>query len=396
MLAEIFTHCVDPTTPLDQVESGEWAISRVCRKWRGVAIARPYLWSHFVFPVAGPEKALRRLERISKIKLERTNNTAPLFVRFRNQGSRGAGILGMLLACSAQWREITFDDERDVFRFLKHGLRAAFPQLRKLELDSSDPLLHGEDESTRFDMITSLPALTDVSMNLHYQSLPPQLHLPWSQLRCCVLRDFKMSDVLRIISLLPLAASVSAMDLEPGSRPATTIESRIGALELHGFILDSINFLDMLRAPSLKKLVLSRAYCYNKTGQLALFLGRSGCTLEHLRIESGSNFSILEILRLTGMKGVVRLDLDYITYLRNVLELLDRGDSSLVPNLRTLVWRKRPDFDEQEMVIMGLLSHRNPSVRRLPFARGSFLKRFLVDWMLLFWRNRRNTSVTCK
>ncbi|KAJ7639236.1 hypothetical protein FB45DRAFT_1001170 [Roridomyces roridus] len=379
MLAEIFTHCVDRTTPLN-VDAGEWVISRVCRKWREMAIACPHLWAHFVFPGPSPKNARRRLERFLKknarsqlerileTKLQRARNTA-LFIRFRNQGSRSDGILGMLFAFSPQWKEIAFDDKHDVFRFLKHGRRATFPQLRKLELDGPEPLLDEDDsnESTRFDTIASLPALRDVSMNLHRQSFPPQL-LPWSQARRCVLRNPKLSDVLAIISLLPLAASASIMDVEPGRSPPTPTESRIGALELYSSVLGHIDFLDVLRAPFLKKLVLSRAYSVNKTFQIAQFLGRSGCTLEHLRIEYGSDSSILGILTLPRMKGVVRLDLYSTTCLRYLLEALGKVDSSLAPSLRTLVWRKRSDFDEA-LDVMGLLRHRNPSVRSFPFGR---------------------------
>ncbi|KAJ7639219.1 hypothetical protein FB45DRAFT_1055377 [Roridomyces roridus] len=370
ILAELFAHCVDVTKPLDPLAGDAWVISRVCRRWRAVALACPELWSHF----AVSEKPMKHLQDFICIQLERVPHPAPLYIRFRDPYTPLADIMDLFLAVHDRWQDVAFFSHHNFTQFVEHACRIPFPRLRKLQLYSSVLKSLQKDETT-FDIVDSFPALVEVLLELRYRHFPSQLHLPWSQLRRCTLWEARTSDVLRILALLPTSSSASVLGAEHdrfAAAPPSPTESQINSLELdYCHPLFNTNLFGVLRAPALKKLALNHGYqpaC--RPSKVLSFLGRSGCALEHLRVQGGVNSRASVLGFLAGVNELERLDVDGITDLPEVLEALGSGTgevSLMVPNLKTLAVRATSALEGLD--VLRLLESRNPTVRKVSFDR---------------------------
>ncbi|KAJ7639245.1 hypothetical protein FB45DRAFT_1134504 [Roridomyces roridus] len=386
ILAEFFVHCMDVTKPLDPKKGEAWVVSRVCRRWRAVAIACPELWLHFVLP----KKPIKHLRDFVRIQLGRAPYPSSLSIRL-HKGPQD--VMDLFFVAHTQWDEVVLHTNSALAQFARRARNTGtpFPRLKKLEVndDWSSRLLEGEDRGAYFGLVQSLPALTNLFLDARTELFPKQLVLPWSHLQHCTLWSFVTSDVLWILALLPPSASVIIRGIhderafphsQTASLQASKTWSKISTLEFDNCSrLFTTTLLQVLHVPSLRKLAFrhDRGKSSAATlGEVADFLDRSGCVLEHLRVGGVplSDAGVLGILdRGHGAmwtNELIRLDVHWITDLRETLEALGRGTaegSVLLPNLGTLAVRGTSAFESVD--VLGLLKSRNPTVRRLPFGR---------------------------
>ncbi|KAJ7639238.1 hypothetical protein FB45DRAFT_787928 [Roridomyces roridus] len=383
ILAEFFAYCVDVSEPLDPKKGEAWVVSRVCCRWRAVAIACPELWSHFVFP----KEPIKHLQDSIHVQLERAPYPSPLSIRVQGAYEVPRDVMDLLFAAHARWEELVLRNNRDLVKFVRRAHNTQFPRLKKLEIndDLSSRLLDGQDPAATFDIVQSFPALTNLYVDARNELLPTQLDLPWSQLQHCTLWCFLTADVLRILPLLPPCASVVIRAIHDADAPQAS-QMAVSKVMISTLEFDNCErrltttLLAVFRAPSLRKFVFRHNHWSRAAAapiEVANFLTRSGCALEHWRVEGAplSDAGVLGILKrghdTRWMNELIRLDVHRITdKLRELLKALGRetGEGKvLVPNLRTLAVRGSSELEGVD--VLGLLKSRNPTLRRLPFER---------------------------
>ncbi|KAJ7621466.1 hypothetical protein FB45DRAFT_1032716 [Roridomyces roridus] len=349
MLSEIFRLSSNVTAPFDPAHNHAWVVARVCRRWRSVAVTTSELWNHFILtPYAFDPTPVRMPhvpQRFWQTQLERAHN-APLTIRLA--------------------RDITFFENQDFARFASLGI--AFPLLRKLavhdDMSFGRPVL--PTDAPDADLVASLPALTHLGLTLGTEPFPPQLRLPWSQLRTCDFRSFRTSDIREILPLLSPGSHLTLRvpDVSEGAGGATPIVTRIQSLEIAGGSRQSRSeLLSVLVAPRLQKLLIMHVE-YEDTDPtlISTFLYRSGCKLRHLRVVGIAHPTrgLVDLLESPAVRGVIRLDVGHVhpDEWANLFE--DFEERRLVPDLQTLVLRG----NLRRVRTAQLLANRNPTFRK--------------------------------
>ncbi|KAJ7649966.1 hypothetical protein FB45DRAFT_886452, partial [Roridomyces roridus] len=184
MLSEIFVRCVDADATFDPVNNAGWVLARVSRRWRSVALTTPDLWSHFVFRDYDYMQTRIHLpipsRRFWEMQLERAQ-LAPLSIRFTVATTDE--LADIFFPVAHQWKEITFVNNWHFSLFVNLGID--FPCLKKIILNDASYLggLVFPANAPDADLVTALPALTDLALRLQSSApFPTQLRLPWSQL----------------------------------------------------------------------------------------------------------------------------------------------------------------------------------------------------------------------
>ncbi|KAJ7649759.1 hypothetical protein FB45DRAFT_1075413 [Roridomyces roridus] len=277
ILAEIFSRCVDPDAAFDPLGNEVWILARVCQRWRAVASDTPELWRNFVLKGTGGNLTLSL-----KIQLDRARS-APLSICFWAPWT--LDVMDIFLDVPAQWVDVQLSHTAVSNRFLSQD--SHFPRLRRLEITGYwSPLLEGRT-STKVDMVDSLPALEDLSLDLHRQPFPRQLLLPWSQLGTCTLRQLRTLDILWILSLVSQDTHVSLLDFDSGP-DFVARESPIRSVEIGGSSSAyTQNMLSAMILPNLEKLEIGWAGGPDISPGVISLLNRSGCHLKHLRLSQG-------------------------------------------------------------------------------------------------------------
>ena len=207
--SEIITEIISWATATDDVtldtRYGIWAFSRVCQRWREVALSTSSFWSRIFIDIDRrftSEHKVNRLQECVNTILSRTGNHA-LSLRFaydpENGYARDAAdsSIHLFVEHAPQWREVSFTIPGESFAFLR-SVEGRISILQKLDLHFHSNL-DGECVEGRY--FSYAPSLQKVSFcsDLVYPELIP---LPWSQIT-----EYKASgikgDALESLKLMP-------------------------------------------------------------------------------------------------------------------------------------------------------------------------------------------------
>ncbi|KAJ6617665.1 hypothetical protein B0H10DRAFT_2032427 [Mycena sp. CBHHK59/15] len=340
LLCEIFAftlpqmHERSPSAP--QMHESPWVLGHVCRHWRTLALVCPPLWSCFVIASDMPARALPVLLQ----QLERAGG-APLDVLFRwNQGDLWKAhtdeARSAFIAHCARWRrlhlQIAIVDlmpqlqlaaargnvpllrelvcTGEALRYLKDGLLADAPNLRKVVLDDSG------------NRVSDVP-------------------LPWSQITSYTasfsgLQHFNALRMAPNVVECYITFSMSYSNLFPDPGASLTLR------HLRRLTVTNDKFLDCLVAPALEDLRIEGAI-----DRVLPFVQRSACALTHLALQT-CRTSALVLDLLQSLPSLASLwfgspgpaDTNTI-----ILALTLRGAGPcLCPNLTSLSWCDTKDY----------------------------------------------------
>ncbi|KAJ7171970.1 hypothetical protein C8R46DRAFT_1257594 [Mycena filopes] len=136
LVAEIFLHCLDrkPVTP--HVNTAPLVLSRVCRRWRAIALCTPELWSYLVVPIHPSEDEIAMYQ----MWLSRACRT-PLSLRLEDGGDIRYLLQPLypldtftqtVIGMSRQWRSLDIDANPRTVASILRSLAGKLPLLKTL------------------------------------------------------------------------------------------------------------------------------------------------------------------------------------------------------------------------------------------------------------------------
>ncbi|KAL0564759.1 hypothetical protein V5O48_017278 [Marasmius crinis-equi] len=342
VLLEIFQHCCHTNTLSDPQVPPALALSRVCGRWRDIAVSSPRLWSSITISQFRSRDKVEHSRRqrmttcLTRLFLERSKN-APLKLKLRfpwdpSEVDYSNGmVMDLLGAQSKRWEELTID-ETELYASSAAG-DIDLPILKRLTLLTESP--DSMSSSLILDRFAHCPALTslctDVALTAH------RLSLPWANIRTLTLQGCADGeDQLFILSLCSssvqrltfvdvetndwgswegdriLADMVTSLSLQadPWSDVDTSVVqhltlSRLSSVDIGTKLHDQPN-------------PFSRFARSDESVHLEELIQRSSCTITSLRLQSTmlTDVQVLSLLRL--MPRLKDLDIgEYISEANN-------------------------------------------------------------------------------
>ncbi|KAJ7067412.1 hypothetical protein C8F01DRAFT_1051907 [Mycena amicta] len=327
------------------------ALSSICRLWRNIVLATPLLWRRIHIGV-------RRLDRWQR-------NSSQILQRTALQLARSSGVpltlhidayqipadppvlalLDLLLSRAKQWRVASLKlKEKHLEHIAKSG--KSFPALTKLTLAVSFP-----SNVHRFFM--ALPALRDLTLDnvedgMNISDLTV-LHIPWTQLQICELRQWRFTDVIHILPLLSLHSTLSLVACRPAESEhiLSPVHSQASALSFTscGKTL-MVQLMFILTTPTLTAFGLLGLTHINPS-QVVDFLRRSQCSLKHIALDLHGlrlrdDVDLRELFESEFIRDAIHLDCQLRYNAPNhlrVASLLVSESGTLLPMLRVLTVR---------------------------------------------------------
>ncbi|KAJ7589488.1 hypothetical protein C8J56DRAFT_938714 [Mycena floridula] len=121
ILFEIFVHCVqqdhDPEKTNLDISQSPWSLTRVCRRWRNIAVARPSLWTDIrIISTQNLHYGLDyhstffRWTRLLGIQLIRSRSLPlNLYITSQSTFPRQSSLLALLFSTSPRWKSLSLD-----------------------------------------------------------------------------------------------------------------------------------------------------------------------------------------------------------------------------------------------------------------------------------------------
>ncbi|KAF7312669.1 F-box domain-containing protein [Mycena indigotica] len=391
LLSEIFSHLVDPWFSTFNRRNPVWALTKVCVRWREIAVHDPRFWRDIncrdwiaddiekTSTHSNYSRAVNRTElQVSRsaqapLTLELIPGPAPTLTY---------DIFARLLASSDRLESaILILDNNLMQRFLEH--KAGFPALKRLRIASTD-----EQDEAIPKLLQGLTALEDLRFvdQLRPQWLPSLVPV-WNRLNNCELKHCVVDDVLLVMphflpgTRLAIVSGLFARDLE-SLKPVE---------ECHIFSLsfDQCNdmyiteVLNNTTAPSLKRLAIWQ-YQREPFDTLSAMLTRSSAALTHLALglpsisnvpdfDVTSTISLLAFLNSSHGESLVDLDLQLfdsyhsannhlvksLALIPSTWQLAPHLPLPSLPNLRALALRGYMDdgYDGERRLLMFAAHH---------------------------------------
>ncbi|KAJ7753491.1 hypothetical protein B0H16DRAFT_1459388 [Mycena metata] len=253
---------------------------------------------------------------------------------------------------SPRWEDITID--ADMFIDLTPS-SYTFSSLKNLTLLNISSI-------AKVDLLTSLPAIVNLTLELDGNAFPRDMLIPWSRLHTCNFHDLQSLDLLWVLPQLAHDANVTvhqafASDPRRGSASETTFVGSLKLVDFSGTFL--IDVLAHLVAPALHTFFIAGSVADRVPGMgraIVAFLGLAKRTLKCLLVHiTLSEDDLVLILESPHLRDVVHLDISASIFSPKAIAAL--GASSL-PALRKLVLCQSR-LDETGL-LAALATHQQP------------------------------------
>ncbi|KAJ6456262.1 hypothetical protein C8R47DRAFT_188965, partial [Mycena vitilis] len=279
LTTEIFIYTL-PTYPCCTRLTGRGSpttLTRVCRRWRDIAISIPVLWRAILLQNSNLDLVNAWLAR---------SGSHLLSLRCLDVDVSDATIEA-IIPHRARWEHVSLESWHT--RAPLPAIDMPLPQLRELEIHIS-----GGDQ-----VIDFLPTFTDVpqltAVTLWDFVIPPDL-LPWSQLTSLIFVEHYPSQCTQILLQTPILEHCELI-LSPDHSPQPDIHlPRLERLILGWYSNDGndpeIEYLHSFVVPALRSLQLPEAFLGpDPIATLQAFLPKSQCKLHELHITGERSFS---------------------------------------------------------------------------------------------------------
>ncbi|KAJ6472766.1 hypothetical protein C8R47DRAFT_1199902 [Mycena vitilis] len=290
IVSEIFVHFL-PLYPKCPESIGVYSptvLTKICSKWREIALATPALWRAVSVCMSGEKILLRMCRRNIPFERQlRTSNIwlgrsrcSPLSVKLITDDGqiRSAETFATVLNTQARWEHLKLSSVGDL-----PATGEAMPLLRYLHLKrrKSGPTIFALREA---------PLLRTVVIDIEEIV---NVILPWTQLTSASLRTQSSTQCLRILRQT-IALVHCKLDLIFDTETDQLIEIPLPCLE--SLVLDHPwdepscgGFLNCFIVPELQSLQTSNQILEpNPIESLTSFISNSGCKLQELRIAGGA------------------------------------------------------------------------------------------------------------
>jgi hypothetical protein len=367
IIREIFARATEPDPELwtrrSCVHSAFTALilTRVCRRWREIAISFPLIWSHIGIDITSsiPDSKINDITLLLSLQLHRASHH-PLTISLYSEGdqlARMAPLLPSLAASAATWEELCISS--DVIPGLT-SIQGQLPLLQRLFLLPSERELddHTGIVLTTFEACPSLNTLNGFIVSLR------RMGLPWSQIKYSSLffsdalhkgRSAGSGELLEAHSLLRSMTQLDTLQLWLSFKdhkskpqqfalhlpaPSTTNLPKLTSLSLHceGY---AGNFLQAMQF-ALPDLGWLSIYNMSASMYTSLLDFLKGSTYEFTSLSLvGHEFSDPQLLTLLDGMWVEELELSPFVYHPHsplVRKFMDSDDDDVFPFLFELVY----------------------------------------------------------
>ncbi|KAJ7646499.1 hypothetical protein FB45DRAFT_1018815 [Roridomyces roridus] len=278
LLAEIFTVVVrdefyrrSNSGPMSEYP---WVLTRVCRRWRAVAVGTHSLWS-WVFLDLDVMPGVGGVVSRTKLFCERSGNS-PLEIKIeqRREKPKRHDVFNVVLAHAERWQYLSLSLPGESVLAINSDMLGRLDALTTLRIRTA--------VGTRFepiDSFTTAPNLTAVCLWTY--NVTPPFPLPWKQLTCL---STTLASNKEALSILPQLSHIVELrlvfrDSAVGVLPPNSITLVcLRSLEMrqHGLNhVTSSSLLDCLTCPILEHLMTERTALVDT---VLRFIARSGCS----------------------------------------------------------------------------------------------------------------------
>lgn len=406
ILSEIFKALPrDPEVEPFGISNSPVLLTRVCSRWREVAISIQSLWDIIDFTV-DDKLNIKPFSMVMWFTWLSRSGVRPLSIRVQFEPSRVSDfpyseIITMLTSCSNRWRHVYIVAPFSFRQF--PSFQGSLPILQSLTVISNNPVAPSH-----------LPPISGVAPNLQAVTLDSQslilmrYWVPWSQLKLFFGGHIPIDKCLFILEHCEKLTSCELL-CQGRARTIHTpqcpqLRPNLQRLGIHIDDKNSCSYIfDYLTCPALKSLhmqPLTNRRLVWPQDHLSTFLARSGCSLQGLSLHDISLEDLHLVTCLAELPSLNELDIrecddplppvmwhlfDRMTY-GNQLGL---GDEStlLVPKLKVL--KLEINFVPQGEILEEMIQSRwdlleGKRVARLESVRLKF--RHGVNWIVPFTR----------
>ncbi|KAJ7626048.1 hypothetical protein FB45DRAFT_922822 [Roridomyces roridus] len=346
IITEIFRHCISPL-PKPSPSAAPLLLTQVCRLWRQIAVANPWLWRSLSVDARVPREVLQAwLLRGGNMPLELTLHSKDALA--------GNALLETSLPHSYRWQDVSFRLPVRSFLLLHLG-DAHMPSLRKISVDTN--YVAGSINATISDrlVIRNAPLLREVQIT----TLPRvRWQLPWRQLTTLTLNDINLAECLTLLEeCLELqnfgASTTGAADTD---QPLLTLPH----LQSLAVNLADHSLLDYVTLPQLKRLSVRGSIVAQHATVLASLFHRSQPPLDTFgmtTVKIGTETKRLCLLALPD--SVSHLKLTELGRKDESSRFASLNDPDVVLSLKHFTWSgNRPTSLEYQDLLRFLNAHK--------------------------------------
>ncbi|KAK0479651.1 hypothetical protein IW261DRAFT_1478505 [Armillaria novae-zelandiae] len=314
IISEIFLqtlsgpHDWDDYPEVHDYDRGPWAYSKVCRRWRDVALQSPRLWSELSVPSNCGSYWLHVENPIGRLKLWlHRSRSAPLRILYGGLGKHGPKehdtITSLLFEQSERWEVFRWIGCSDPGRFQRLGeVVGRVPLLRHLDVQHF--IAGCSQEATTAVPFASLVALQPHLVRFHAERF--------------LVDPFKLLDIAPNLEDLALVLNPAHDDIPRKWFPLSRLtHSGIQRLVINEPYMVALPYLVF---PQLKCLGL-RSFALDDLHLIAELISRSRCTLKKLVVQGKYRF---------------QLSLDVVLQANPILEELTLVGDESMPHLPAL------------------------------------------------------------
>ncbi|KAJ6483106.1 hypothetical protein C8R45DRAFT_1000588 [Mycena sanguinolenta] len=275
IVGEIFVHFVPlypRPPPLIGIHS-PILLTKICRKWREIALATPVLWRAIqLITGSANSTSIKRAKQRSEVWLRRSGSCSlSIDIDLPSSGNFTAAAFTGIIAHRARWEHLKFDGPTSALL----AINGSMPRLRHLDLSITDITGRANDIAA----FNTVPLLRTVVLRRTFVNT-----LPWEQLTGLSLVSVNFTECVAVLRRTPQLLHCDLVVWPDGlDNPPDIALPRLQSLSF--LSMDVNNSLDYFVAPTLRKLDLrEQDLGPNPIAALESFISKAGCSLQQVCI----------------------------------------------------------------------------------------------------------------